>query len=299
MSKLFQHLCPACASHLVLDTDKSVFNCPSCGGTFDYDYFMEDNLIDQAEESLKSGEYVSAKSAYEFLLTKEPHNAMALRGLELCNLRISSFGVLTSSSNRKYKNFDFDFYVRESEDKYKEFFKSIPVVNDKANKLNDYKAKIDDCNTEKTRAERELGRIKYVMAEGWNDEVLFHDKYGKEVTAHTMFIYFCLCLALTIVSIIVFAVSKFMIEWFVTSFILALITLVCFVMSFPATSQMREAKRKLTEVNQRVENAKEALSKAEQEYKDKQQELRTYFLHVKELEKEILTDYGAMKGTEE
>ena len=123
MSKMYPHICGTCASRLVLDKENSVFNCPACGNTYDYDYFMEDEVFDKAGNSLAHGEYASALNLYEFMLSKEPHNAVALRGKLLCKLHVTSPAKLVS--NDISHNVDMDPFIQATPAKYKEFFESI------------------------------------------------------------------------------------------------------------------------------------------------------------------------------
>ena len=86
MSKLYPHFCGTCGSQLILEKKSSIFVCISCGNAYDYDYFPEDSLIDEAEQSLRSGDFVSARMSYSYILYREPNNCLALRGHLLCDL---------------------------------------------------------------------------------------------------------------------------------------------------------------------------------------------------------------------
>ncbi len=84
MTILKSNLCPTCGGLLDIDLDKQMYVCTFCGVSFDYEYFREDNVKEVASKALLRGEFGSAKDAYDFMLTKDPHDFEALRGLFLC-----------------------------------------------------------------------------------------------------------------------------------------------------------------------------------------------------------------------
>ena len=87
MTIVKSNLCPTCGGPLDIDLDKQMYVCPFCGVTFDYEYFREDNIKDVASKAVSRSEYGSAKDAYDFMLTKDPHDFEALRGLFLCKIK--------------------------------------------------------------------------------------------------------------------------------------------------------------------------------------------------------------------
>ena len=61
-----------------------MYICPFCGVSFDYEYFREDNVKEVASKAVRRSEFGSAKDAFDFMLSKDPHDFEALRGLFLC-----------------------------------------------------------------------------------------------------------------------------------------------------------------------------------------------------------------------
>ena len=84
MAVLKSNLCPTCGGLLDIDLDKQMYICTFCGVSFDYEYFREDNVKEVASKALFRNEFGAAKDAYDFMLTKDPHDFEALRGLFLC-----------------------------------------------------------------------------------------------------------------------------------------------------------------------------------------------------------------------
>lgn len=87
MSKIKSHDCQMCGGPLEIDLDRQLYRCPFCGISYDYEYFREDNILDVAHTAITRGEFGAAKDAYEFMLKKDPHNFVALKGLILCKCK--------------------------------------------------------------------------------------------------------------------------------------------------------------------------------------------------------------------
>ncbi len=79
---------------MLIDTDKRIYLCPSCGMTYDYDYFADENLLRLAYGALTRGEFSTAKEVFSDLHKKDPHDLSALRGLLLCSIGIASFKMM-------------------------------------------------------------------------------------------------------------------------------------------------------------------------------------------------------------
>ena len=89
-----KHTCPTCGGQLKVDLSRQMYECPFCGVTFDYAYFNEEDVLSRATRSLLAGEFHSAGEAYDFMLTKEPHNFSALRGKVLASAMAKSLSDL-------------------------------------------------------------------------------------------------------------------------------------------------------------------------------------------------------------
>ena len=44
MSNNKKHQCPSCGGGLIIDNDKQMYRCASCGSAYDFEYFREDRL---------------------------------------------------------------------------------------------------------------------------------------------------------------------------------------------------------------------------------------------------------------
>ena len=94
MTLVKSNLCPTCGGLLDIDLDKQMYVCSYCGVSFDYEYFREDNVKEVASKAVKRSEYGSAKDAYDFMLSKDPHDFEALRGLFICKNKWQSMSIM-------------------------------------------------------------------------------------------------------------------------------------------------------------------------------------------------------------
>ena len=79
MSLLKSYTFSKCAGVLMFDSDQEFFDCPFCGNRFDSIDFHIDEIITQAEESLKEGAFSSAKEKFNSILEKEPSDFLSLK----------------------------------------------------------------------------------------------------------------------------------------------------------------------------------------------------------------------------
>ena len=94
ISKIKKHQCPSCGGSLRIDRDKQMYHCTFCGSSYDYEYFREDKIHEAGETYLSRGEFMATADAYEFMLKKDPHDFLALRGLMLTAAHITDMSEL-------------------------------------------------------------------------------------------------------------------------------------------------------------------------------------------------------------
>ena len=79
------------------DDKRKLMICRSCGNTYDYDYFGEENLLKAADKALSNCDFNSAKDMYSFMLEKEPSNTHALKGLILASNNVTRLYDITAN----------------------------------------------------------------------------------------------------------------------------------------------------------------------------------------------------------
>ena len=90
MAQFKSYTCSKCGGALVVDDDQKIFECPFCGASFGIDDFHHDEILAQAQTSLRLLELSSAEKNFELILERDPHNFDALRGLVYCAGKIST-----------------------------------------------------------------------------------------------------------------------------------------------------------------------------------------------------------------
>lgn len=160
MKELKEHICPSCGGVLRVDIKKQMYECPFCGVTFDYDYFREDTVLDLAEDAVLKGENHSARKAYEFMLTKEPDNFEALRGISLISLNMTYTEDLNqmenySGINYGEVNYVIDRAIRDSKPEERDYFEL----------MKDAVSNGDEYISARKKAEADIEKLKSAKSE--------------------------------------------------------------------------------------------------------------------------------------
>ncbi len=130
VSNMKKHSCPSCGGQLRVNQDGQMYECPFCGVTYDYEYFREDDVLSRASQFLRNGEWVAATDAYDFLLTKEPHNFEALLGKILAAAHMkrqedmSNIELFRSIDYAKVKDCTSQA-LRDTDSTHKEYFEKV------------------------------------------------------------------------------------------------------------------------------------------------------------------------------
>ena len=161
------HICKSCGGPLDIDIDRQLYICPFCGVTYDYDYFREDNVMAIAKKAVMRSEFGSAKDAYEFILTKDPHNFEALRGVFLCTLHWKTIGPLWFSEKIHIK--EDDPYLVQAIEKclpeHKGYFTSIQDALKILKEYRKAKSALRRIEDDRTSAEKTYNRLQIARAE--------------------------------------------------------------------------------------------------------------------------------------
>lgn len=112
MSEIKSHKCPSCGGNLSINVETQTYLCPFCGSSYDYEYFREDQMHEMGNTYLSRGEFSAAIDAYKYLLQKDPHDFLALRGIMLASARMKDIKNLSDSNN--FKSFIYNTKLVES-----------------------------------------------------------------------------------------------------------------------------------------------------------------------------------------
>ena len=114
MALLKSYTCKSCSGVLNFDEDQEIFACPFCGEEFNYTDFHRDELLSQAARCMKDLRFDAAKDKYNTLLSNNPQDFEALRGMVLVQGRINSQADLKAAEG--IRDCDFAAAIKASED---------------------------------------------------------------------------------------------------------------------------------------------------------------------------------------
>ena len=162
--KIKKHQCPSCGGSLRIDSDKQMYHCTFCGATFDYEYFREDRIHEAGETYLSRGEFMATTEAYEFMLKKDPHDFLALRGLMLAAAHLTDMNELDQVN----EEFDYDAQmvnrvIESASEEDKEYFTEFAKVYAEKKELHDHAEEIEALREEKRKIDSAIDQndIKY------------------------------------------------------------------------------------------------------------------------------------------
>ena len=170
MNTLKIHQCPSCGGNMKIDTERQLYLCPFCGSAFDYEYFNSAQVYEMGERYLSRAEFAAAKDLYQFIITKDPHDFRALRGMMLTAGKFRIIEQVMRNDNYVSFRYDEDIVkqVLENAGNNKEYFdefagyytemKVLSRLNDKKNELIKEKERLE------TRIDQECeGRSVYFV----------------------------------------------------------------------------------------------------------------------------------------
>lgn len=99
MALLKNYSCSKCAGILTFDEGQEIFDCPFCGNEFNITDFHRDDYLAQAKDCLFRLRYDTAAEKYRILLSKNPCDFEALRGMVLVEGKVRSLDMLKDPAN--------------------------------------------------------------------------------------------------------------------------------------------------------------------------------------------------------
>ena len=150
--KIKKHQCPSCGGSLRIDRDKQMYHCTFCGSAYDYEYFREDRIHEAGETYLSRGEFMATTEAYEFMLKKDPHDFLALRGLMLAAAHLTDMSELEQVD----KDFSYDSrmvsrVIESASEEDKQYFTEFAKAYAEKKRLADCSKEIEALREEKNK----------------------------------------------------------------------------------------------------------------------------------------------------
>ena len=162
MAELLKHLCSSCGGALIIDVDAQLYRCPYCGVTYDYEYFREEDVLSKGMCALKEGEFKSAMEAFDFILAKDPHDFLALRGRFLAKGKFMSIRELNNPSTWREVTVEDVKPEEEAEaaaPEDKEYFDRIVNIFKFGEEFREADKKVTDAYTDKKRLESHFSAV--------------------------------------------------------------------------------------------------------------------------------------------
>lgn len=186
MSITRKHQCPSCGGFLSIDNEKQMYLCTSCGSTYDYEYFREDQMQKMGDTSLERGEFNAASDAFHFILEKYPQDFSALRGLMLVSARLHNIDELINDFDPEEFSYDSGM-VRQiassASEEDKEYFTGFGKVYSDRKNLSDRYKKIGSLKDDRQKLEAKIR-----LTEDSRYDYYLTVKGGKQKTPRSMFI---------------------------------------------------------------------------------------------------------------
>ena len=185
MGNIVKHQCPSCGGNLSVDNDKQMYRCTFCGSTYDYEYFREEQIHDMGETYLSRREFMAAVDAYRFVLKKDPHDFIALKGLMLASAHMRNMDDLISKDNDKgfkYNSKLVSEAVSGALDKDKEYFEDLGKIYSDMKRKSDCRNEVESLGKDRRRIEDTI-RIKEKACNEYN----YRDQYGNETAPKNAF----------------------------------------------------------------------------------------------------------------
>jgi ribosomal protein L37AE/L43A len=159
MGQIKKRQCPSCGGNLIDDSEKQIYRCASCGSTYDYDYFREEQLHAMGETYLSRGEVKAAVDAYRLILKKSPHDFLALRGLMLAAAYLRDMDGFARMGEAKHFSYDPQLtgeVLDAASEEDKEYFSEIGKIYADKKQLIDRNREIESLHREREKTEADI-----------------------------------------------------------------------------------------------------------------------------------------------
>lgn len=251
MTNIKIHQCPSCGGNLVVDSERQMYHCSFCGSSFDYEYFREEQAHEMGEKYMSRGEYAAAIDLYKFVLDKDPHDFIALRGLMLASARLKDmkelFGKI-GTEDFSYDTKQVDLICDGASSDDKEYFGEMSKIYSDTKSVSALVKEQNDLRKEKRKIEDKI-HLELKSREECNVK----DRYGTEHDPIRTFIFMTtICGLFLLLILILVIVGLFTEDWvvgigFMLLLLAVLLTIIDFVIVFPRFKKAREIDSRISE----------------------------------------------------
>lgn len=163
MTIVKSHVCDMCGGPLDIDLDRQLYVCSFCGVTHDYEYFREDDVRVKARTALSAGEFGAAKDAFEFILSKVPHDFEALCGLILCrNKKKTMSSIMTGNGVHFSEKLEELVFAKDNcLPEHKDYFEKISEAARLFGQYKEKQAEVHRLESKRSEEAKTLGALKH------------------------------------------------------------------------------------------------------------------------------------------
>ncbi len=147
-----EYICDSCGAPLKIDEERQVLTCKYCGATRDYAYFLRDDSLFVGYSFLEAGNFKSALRSFAFILKRDPHNVLALRGMLFANFKIKGYKELSDSKlmMTPAKEKSLAACIRKANEHHRKYFEYIKENIDLRKKVNELQLMVSELRKRDT-----------------------------------------------------------------------------------------------------------------------------------------------------
>ncbi|MBO4494475.1 MAG: hypothetical protein J5752_01305 [Clostridiales bacterium] len=285
------HSCPTCGGQLKTNFELGMYECPFCGVNFDYEYFREDDVLKKGYEALEKGEFSSAKDAFSFMLTKEPHNFMALRGKIFAISHISNFKDLEKADafkNIHYSVTDCEDAIMAADPQDREYFTELQALLSKAQRLSECDKENQAVLEKRKKLGGELKNLSYHVEQNYvtTRDGKQHPKDVIKTCIVGAILVFVIDMVPGLGLLLDGSVKGTIIVLLATLGLIGIMALITAIIVAPKLSRIKKIEAQMAEINNEIDTTiasqiKEIDSKTSEE----KREFRNHYLFLRKIEK--------------
>lgn len=285
------HTCPTCGGQLKTNIDLGMYECPFCGVNFDYEYFREDDVLKKGYDALEKGEFSSAKDAFSFMLSKDPHNFMALRGKILAISHISHFKDLEKADAFKsiqYSVTDCEDVIMAADPQDREYFTELQALLSKAQRLSDYDKENQEVLDKRKALGRELKNLSYHVEQNYV-RTRDGEQHPKDVIKTSIFgaiMIFAIDLIPGLGLLFNGSIKGTIILLLATLGIIGIFALIVAVLTVPKLKRIKKIDTQRAEIEKEIDTTiASKLKEIDNKTSEEKREFRNHYLFLRKIEK--------------
>ena len=285
------HTCPTCGGQLKTNFELNMYECPFCGVNFDYEYFREDDVLKKGYDALEKGEFSSAKDAFSFMLSKEPHNFMALRGKIFAISHISHFKDLEKADafkNIHYSVTDCEDVIMAADLQDREYFTELQALLAKAQAMADCDKENQEVVNKRKALARDLKNLSYDVEQNYV-KTRGGEQHPKDVIKSFIFgavMIFVLDLLPELGLLVNGDVRGFLIVLLITLGIIGLLALILAPITIPKLNRIKKIEAQMAEIDNEIDTTiASKIKEIDSRNSEEKREYRKHYLFLRKIEK--------------